>query len=523
MGTSLLYFYKNKIKPQWKFAFGSTFLIALLIHFYKFSNTLLNHDSLFNFYSDQNMVGSGRWFLSIACGISSYFDLPWVIGLLSVIYIALTVVVIIELFQVKNPIVILLIGGLTAAFPGITETFYFEFTADGYMLAMLLAALAVYHSNFEHTGWKTTILPIVFICLSCGIYQAYVSFALLLTLFYFVNELLENRRTSQEYRKYILRQILIYAVGMILYYVIWKICMAVQGAGATSYQGIDEVSNLAGISFSPTWFIRGVLNCIKTLYFFFMEWNVFGHGLTLYAALNILFIAVFFAALLIAAYKSGLLRRRIHLLLAVLSLALCVPCAGMWHFASEDVGYRPMMLQSLSLLYIYGAILFDHWFKSKFSNIAGILLAIIIFNNTIVANIGYYYMDKAYEQSYATGLEMTMRIHDLEGEYDFDKIAVVGERMKEVSTEVSSEEAQHIHMMSQLLETDLLYDRIHVQLFLENIFHINNSFATVAECEALEAQSVILEMETWPSTDSMQVINGILVIKIGDIDDGEVD
>ncbi len=132
-------------------------------------------------------------------------------------------------------------------------------------------------------------------------------------------------------------------------------------------------------------------------------------------------------------------------------------------------------------------------------------------------------MDKEYEQSYATGLEMTMRIHNLEGEYDFDKIAVVGDRKKEVSTEASSEEAQHIHMMSQLLETDLLYSHIHVQLFLENIFHIDNSFATVSECEALEAQSEILEMKTWPSTDSMQVINGVLVIKIGDIDDGEVD
>lgn len=523
MGTSLLYFYKNKIKAQWKFAFGSTFLIAFLIHFYKFSNTLLNHDSLFCFYSDQNRLESGRWFLSTACGISSYFDLPWVIGLLSTIYIALTVVVIIELFRVKNPIVILLIGGLTSAFPSITATFFYEFTADGYMLAMLLAALAVYHSNFEHTGWKTTILSIVFICLSCGIYQAYVSFALMLSLFYFVNELLENRRTSQEYRKYILRQILIYAVGMILYYLIWKICMAVQGVEANSYQGIDKVSKLSGINFSFTWFIRGVFNCIKTLYLFFTDWNVFEYGLTLYVVLNILFIVVFCAALLTAAYKSGLLRRKVHLLLALLSLVLCVLCPGMWHFVSEEVCYHAMMLQSLSLLYIYGAILFDRWFKSKFSNIAAILLAIIIFNNTIVANIAYYYMGKTYEQSYATGLEMVMRIHDLEGEYDFDKIAVVGGRMEEVSTEVLSEEAQHIHMMSQFLETDLLYDNIHVQYFLENIFHINNSFATVAECETLEAQSVILEMKTWPSTDSMQAINGVLVIKIGDIDDGKVD
>lgn len=34
------------------------------------------------------------------------FDLPWVIGCISCIYIALTVVVIVELFKIKNPVLI---------------------------------------------------------------------------------------------------------------------------------------------------------------------------------------------------------------------------------------------------------------------------------------------------------------------------------------------------------------------------------------------------------------------------------
>ena len=35
-----------------KMAFLSTTIIGLLIHIYKFTNTLPNHDSVYNYYSD---------------------------------------------------------------------------------------------------------------------------------------------------------------------------------------------------------------------------------------------------------------------------------------------------------------------------------------------------------------------------------------------------------------------------------------------------------------------------------------
>ena len=82
MGEDLIQFYKEKIKKEWKIAFLAAFLGCLLVHIFKFTNTLPNHDSLFNVYADQNVIGSGRWFLQYACGISSYFDLPWMNGLL---------------------------------------------------------------------------------------------------------------------------------------------------------------------------------------------------------------------------------------------------------------------------------------------------------------------------------------------------------------------------------------------------------------------------------------------------------
>ena len=57
MGTQLLALYHERVKKEWKIAFLSTFIIGLLVHIYKFTNNLPNHDSLFNYYSSQNMVG----------------------------------------------------------------------------------------------------------------------------------------------------------------------------------------------------------------------------------------------------------------------------------------------------------------------------------------------------------------------------------------------------------------------------------------------------------------------------------
>lgn len=192
MGLELLDFFKSKVKKEYKIAFFTTFIITLLVHLYKFTNTLPNLDSIMNYYSNQNILASGRWALSLACGLSSYYDLPWVIAIFSCLFISLTVVVIIKLFKIDNPILITLIGALIGSSPATTETFFFQFTADGYMLSMLLAALAVYFSRIDENRNSYKFFSIMCICLSCGIYQAYVSFALILAVCYFIDILLNK-------------------------------------------------------------------------------------------------------------------------------------------------------------------------------------------------------------------------------------------------------------------------------------------------------------------------------------------
>ena len=86
-------FDKNKwLQPNIVVPFLTTIVVGLLTHFPVMVNDFPNADAMTNFYFDQNMVTSGRWFLTIACGISSYFDLKWVNAVLSILYLAVAAV-----------------------------------------------------------------------------------------------------------------------------------------------------------------------------------------------------------------------------------------------------------------------------------------------------------------------------------------------------------------------------------------------------------------------------------------------
>ena len=54
---------QEKMGPAGRLAFLSTFIIGLLTHLSIMVSDIPNHDGLDSIYFDQNMIGSGRWFL----------------------------------------------------------------------------------------------------------------------------------------------------------------------------------------------------------------------------------------------------------------------------------------------------------------------------------------------------------------------------------------------------------------------------------------------------------------------------
>lgn len=541
MGTELIQFYHEKLKKNWKIAFYSAFLLGLLIHIYKFTNLLPNHDSVYNFYSSQNMVASGRWFLSIACSLGSWFDLPWINGMLSLLFMGMAAAAVAEVFQMRNPCLIVLCSGLLVSFPAITATMAYEFTADGYMIAMFLAALSVCLTRMayvEKKYWKRMVFSSICICISCGIYQAYVSFAFVLAVCYFITELLEDRWEESRFWKWIGMQILLYGAAMATYYLIWKGTLYALQIPASSYLGIDKAGVMTGKQL-----IYAVIDVIRVFIRFFLEWNILKYGVTVYSVLNMLFLAFFVLGLFQAVGMSGCRKKKVHILLLLLCIAALPFGCYLWMLTSPDVTYRVIMLQSMSILYIFVAVIYDRWLSSGRKKLQGnaalALLAAIVFNNAVAANLSYTFMEQCYEKTYADAVELTTRVHLLD-DGTIRYVALCGSLDTwEQEDFFDASKLRNLGGWKHMDKTILTPQFLSVYTDLELSYYRNNGleypivenepnipapydwefrYPVLSAADSLElAQTeAVRQMPVWPARDSVQVIGDTVVVKLSE-------
>ena len=228
--------WKQKITKQDVYTFLTAVIVGFLTHMRVFVSDIPNHDGMSSLHFDQNMITSGRWFLRVACGISSDYTLPWVIGVLCVLYLALTAVILQRFFKVKYTFTAMLLAALLMAYPTLASNFAYMFTADGYMLALLLAVLAVFFVEQNKLGFVWGAVALGF---SMGIYQAYISFTMILAVYavcrawFFGKELKDKWNVTWRY-------IAMGGLGAMIYFVMLQILLFVQNTSLSGYQGIGE-------------------------------------------------------------------------------------------------------------------------------------------------------------------------------------------------------------------------------------------------------------------------------------------
>ena len=376
------------------------------------------------------------------------------------------------------------------------------------MTPMLLVAAVVL--GILGNRWYHYTIGGVCICLSLAVYQAYLSFAVVLSVCYLVIHMLNEGMDAKAAWKWIGKNIVIYGAAMAGYFVIWKLILAVTGIPANDYQGISEVGTLR-----LTTILSGAVESVKNLLLFFLEWNILEHPITLYAVLNILFLLCFVFIVIAAIVKSGIWKKKAVVLTLLACLIACVPVISIWRFLSDGVQYRPMMMHSVSLLYILAIVLFDKWACKRTSTAFGLLIALICFNCSVMANISYFYLDKCYERSNYMGSQMMERIVQVQEEYgeEIESIAFVGNRAYEVAL-INSAQGNRIPLLGSVIETDFLYDHTHAYLFVRNTYDMDLASASYKELLALEDTAAVQNMDIWPAENSVEIIDGVLVIKL---------
>ena len=508
--TQIFQTLSGKIKRQWRLAFFSAFGIGLLIHMPVLLSDIPNHDGLASMYFDQNMITSGRWFLSVACGFSSYYTVPWVIGLIGLLFLGLAAAAVTELLEVDREWAIVLNGGLLAAFPALASTFAYVFTLDGYMLALLLAVLAVLVTKKYKWGFVGGAFCLAF---SLGTYQAYLAFAMILSLFAVLMLFAEKKSAAEKIRGmacYLGMGLL----GAALYYGILQVLLRIQGKELASYQGIDGMASGVGGE------AGGLLYSLKEIYHDFAAFTLKGNVLynnwiSFGAFILLVLMAVITAAVLMQNRKWW--KNPWFFVIIVVAFIAAPLVTNVILLISPDVTYH-LLMRYQWVLYLIGL----NAFVSKNARLAkkaamlewGALLAVftLVFFYGVTDNIGYSNLQKKYEKTYAYCVRLLDRIEQTEGYYPGIPIAMIGV----IGTEQYPDTDLTLSVTSNMIGLNgdsLVYTGANYQEFIKNYLGATLNILPPEAMAEMYYSEEYISMDSFPGEDSIRIIDGIMYIK----------
>jgi len=542
----------GKIKREWKVAFLTCFFLGLLIHMPMLASDIPNHDGLDSMYFDQNMITSGRWFLMVACGFSSFYTVPWVIGILGLVFLGCTAAALCELLEVRKTWAVVLCSGLLVSFPALASTFAYVFTLDGYMLAMLLAVLAVLFTEKFRRGFLPGAVCLAF---SMGIYQAYLSFAIILSVFAILKlfakedaggpeaagnsrrkaagkdtgepEAAGNRRGKAPGKvmgsmpisgnrpargKFLeaLHYLYMGVLGAGLYVVILQVLLKIEGKELADYQGINGM--LSGNAQR-----NGIFAAVAGMYRDFLGFTFKGNVLfqnifSLTACILLAAAAVLFLAMNRKYWKNLLL-----LVIIVVAVLILPIATNIILLISPSVTYH-LLMRYQWVLYIIGAVAMvgGHSAGTK----AGVWLEwavclaafVLVFCYGVTDNIAYSNLQKKYEKTYAYCVRLLDRIEQTEGYYPGIPIAMIGVVGDEQypPTDITLPVTSN---MIGMCGDSLLYRGDNYEAFIMHYLGATLNILPAGAMEEMYYSEEYIAMDSFPGKDSIRIMDGIMYIK----------
>lgn len=503
---------RSKIKKEWVICFSAAIIFGLLAHFYKLTNFLPNWDSLLNLYTDQNKIDLGRCFLAMACSVSSYYDLPWMNGLISLIYIAVAAVCVSELFHIRKTIPLILIGGLMETFPTVTSTLAYNYTADGYFLALVCMCVAV----ILVVRFRKGVLPAaILMAFGIGIYQTYLTFAMVLMIIYLIDQLLFYKISWKQFWNTTFRFLSCGILGVVGYYLSLNVLLRVSNMTLSKYQGIENAFSFQSID---------VLRAIwREVYHFFIYFFDFSHGINLFLILNILLVLLLIFFFLLAFRLEKTVQEPWRLAFILICVAVLPIASYVFYFVNPALDYHNLMVMCFCLIYILPVIFYE-----RMSGLSDMIIAVkqwsiialsvlTIFNFTLLANISYQKMQIAYEKSFGVIVRLADRIEQLSDADQCKKIAIFGFLPGSESISVNFPPDMTGITDSYIIrkQDPMMHENV-TQAMLKDYCGLSYQDTTKEEIHEIEQREEFHQMDCWPKQNSIAVIDDTLVIKFGD-------
>jgi len=511
MPEKVLKKFNSYILPQWKVCFFAALLVGLFAHLYKMTNWLPNWDSLVFRYNSQNMIALGRWFLPVVCSFSSFYDLPFLNGIIAIVFHALGSVCICKILNVQKKITAGLIGAVIVSFPTVTSVMMYNYVADGYSIAFFLSTLAAMYMTKEKPKY---LISAVLIALSAGIYQAYITVTIMLVLLHLIDEMIFNNAVFRVVFKKVVYMLLSGVFGVALYGIILKVILGIFSLELLDYQGVNASASLSGIDLFASLYIvkETFIKCFFDL----------SGGVNLYVILNALVLIFTLVYCLKYIVMKKLYKNVLNIVMIILLSVMLIFGAGALAFINPGVDYHNLMRMGYSVFYLFLIILYERGIETNEKHTANkcwivLLMTIaIITNQVVIANVSYHKAQIAYEKSYGVLMRMADRIEQTPKAEDCDKILVIGalDNSDKYSVNLTPDITGITNGYIIRADDETVGQSVLVSS-LNDYCEKDYQFVSGEEKKNLLLREDVKSMEKWPHKNCVAVIDDTVIIKLG--------
>ncbi len=509
---------KEKLK-----IFLITLIVSMIVHFQLYALEITGPDTLINsMYHNPNgwEVMLLRFGLVCVQFLKGNVVSPFFATLISSIFLAITVNLVIDIFEIKNKYFKYLIAIIFAVSPNFSATLTFFYCSDAYMLGMLLATLSVYLLRKYQDKKCMLLISGILLAFSIAMYQTYLSVALVLCIATLIKDII-NKRDLKEVFKMLFNSVIVAVIGILLFYIIAHIVLAVCGLHASSYGGADSIG-IKTILTIPEHIAESYQSFFNYFFTDKMIPNTIWGTNILYI---IIFISLFIATIKITNQNDFLKNKKS--LFMLLGLILILPiCFGVIEIIATSTDIH--ILMACSIIYVF-PIFFSILEELDSTMISNILKWVTIVCTISISwiytwqdNASYISIKAMQNQTIYTAERILTRIEALDGyTQDMPVLPLGGLSGNEYLNRYNTDtEARKIFDRSWGFISDtstiwwgnldswrkVLYEYLGANVKLVNERESKDIFDT----------DEYKTMKYYPDRNSIKIINGIVVVKLSD-------
>lgn len=507
----------NKINV--KTVFISTFLFGLLAHAFAYFNFIYNHDSVMVYSTDNGwQIVLGRYFVPIYKFVRGYINATWLIGILSLFFIACAALLIVDLLHINHNGHIIAVCGIMATNASVIclNATYMDL-ADVQLLALFMAVLSVWLTY----KWKYGFLcGAVSLAVSLALYQSYISVFAALIMIYLIFKLVSSEPFKMTAYK-VVQAVLCTAMSAVVYLIGLKSALSLSGLSSVSStsgnNALTKLNDLHGMA---------ILNSIKYTYEYFGSF--FLSPELAINRMNIVINLLFLVSICICIICGFLIKKNdwkkkvgFVFILFLFPFGANITC-----FLSQGYVYE-LMTYSFYLVYLLPIIslpllkmctgIKDHWII-YLKRVLLICFTLIIIGNVILANQVYTKKKLVYDSTQVIVNRVLDRIEMTDG-------YIPGETPVYLSGTLDTNEYFNIGYsifdaldVVTSVEPDLAvtYKESYSGYFK---YIMNANVALVNSKEDLSSLNweYIGQMPCFPQKDSCEMMDGVMVVKLSNV------